>query len=61
MQALQVIFLAFASNYYFFSVSRAKEMTTKPGTISISKAAVVKIDQKSVCIKSPCIKYLVLR
>ena len=38
------------ANRYLFSVSSAKEMTTKPGIISISKAKAVKIDQKSVCI-----------
>ncbi len=38
------------ANRYLFSVSSAKEMMTKPGIISISKAKLVKIDQKSVCI-----------
>ena len=38
------------ANRYLFSVSSAKERTTKPGIISISKAKLVKIDQKSVCI-----------
>ena len=38
------------ANRYLFSVSSAKEMMTKPGIISISKAKAVKIDQKSVCI-----------
>ena len=38
------------ANRYLFSVSSAKEMMTKPGIISISKAKAVKIDQKSVSI-----------
>lgn len=38
------------ANRYLFSVSSAKEMTTKLGIISISKAKAVKIDQKSMSI-----------
>ena len=46
-----VIFCAIEEgSRYLFSGSSAKERTTKPGIISISKAKAVKIDQKSVCI-----------